>query len=285
MQIQLCKDNHYAYEHDFNLCKFLQYRKIVLANGDISCWGYVLRLNGYKTPLWRLYKFASGTKLLPFLEWQLLDWEDDFCLELSKLHTYDDVVERVAQKLGLEDPSKIRLTPHNCYSQQPKPHPIKYRVAEHLLDMLVHYNQISDILYYEVLDIPLPELQCLKTLKVAFHHANKDEANCIKSELMLCCVLVCVYARYLLSFSVSGEQGFLDERVLGASAHSDYGIMTLLMTDGIPGLQLTGMQEKSKQPHIRENVHHISGLLCPFRTDGTACLYYKTSKTSSLQAT
>ncbi|KAK1402251.1 hypothetical protein POM88_001856 [Heracleum sosnowskyi] len=183
--------------------------------------------------------------------------EDDFCLELSKLHTYDDVVERVAQKLGLEDPSKIRLTPHNCYSQQPKPHPIKYRVAEHLLDMLVHYNQISDILYYEVLDIPLPELQCLKTLKVAFHHANKDEANCIKSELMLCCVLVCVYARYLLSFSVSGEQGFLDERVLGASAHSDYGIMTLLMTDGIPGLQVC--REKSKQPHIWENVHHISG--------------------------
>lgn len=37
------------------------------------------------------------------------------------------------------------------------------------------FAQISDILYYEVLDIPLPELQCLKTLKVAFHHAAKDE--------------------------------------------------------------------------------------------------------------
>ncbi|XP_052200114.1 ubiquitin C-terminal hydrolase 12-like isoform X1 [Diospyros lotus] len=101
--------------------------------------------------------------------------EDDFCLELSKLHTYDDVVERVAYRLGVNDPSKIRLTPHNCYSQQPKPHPIKYRAAERLLEMLVHYNQTSDILYYEVLDIPLPELQCLKTLKVAFHHATKDE--------------------------------------------------------------------------------------------------------------
>ncbi|GMY24152.1 ubiquitin carboxyl-terminal hydrolase 12-like, partial [Fagus crenata] len=101
--------------------------------------------------------------------------EDDFCLELSKLHTYDDVVERVAQQLGLDDPSKIRLTPHNCYSQQPKPHPIKYRGVEHLSDMLVHYNQTSDILYYEVLDIPLPELQGLKTLKVVFHHATKDE--------------------------------------------------------------------------------------------------------------
>ncbi|EXC02939.1 hypothetical protein L484_012066 [Morus notabilis] len=50
--------------------------------------------------------------------------EDEFCLELSKLDTYDDVVERVAQHLGLHDPSKIRLTSHNCYSQQPKRQPI-----------------------------------------------------------------------------------------------------------------------------------------------------------------
>ncbi|KNA06627.1 hypothetical protein SOVF_179260, partial [Spinacia oleracea] len=103
--------------------------------------------------------------------------EDDFCLELSRLHTYDDVVERVARQLGLDDPSKIRLTSHNCYSQQPKPQPIKYRGVDHLSDMLVHYNQTSDILYYEVLDIPLPELQGLKTLKVAFHHATKDEVT------------------------------------------------------------------------------------------------------------
>lgn len=61
----------------------------------------------------------------------------------SKLHTYDDVVERVAHQLGLDDPSKIRLTSHNCYSQQPKPQPIRYRGVEHLLDMLVHYNQVE----------------------------------------------------------------------------------------------------------------------------------------------
>ncbi|KAG2310103.1 hypothetical protein Bca52824_021660 [Brassica carinata] len=101
--------------------------------------------------------------------------EDEFVLELSKLHSYDDVVERVAQKLGLDDPSKLRLTSHNCYSQQPKPQPIKYRGVDRLADMLVHYNQTSDILYYEVLDIPLPELQGLKTLKVAFHHSTKEE--------------------------------------------------------------------------------------------------------------
>lgn len=41
--------------------------------------------------------------------------------------------------------------------------------------------QTSDILYYEVLDIPLPELQGLKTLKVAFHHATKDEVSMLTS--------------------------------------------------------------------------------------------------------
>ena len=64
------------------------------------------------------------------------------CFFRSKLYTYDDVVERLAQQLGVDDPSKIRLTSHNCYSQQPKPQPIKYRGVEHLSDMLVHYNQV-----------------------------------------------------------------------------------------------------------------------------------------------
>ena len=63
----------------------------------------------------------------------------------SRLHTYDDVVERVARQLGLDDPSKLRLTSHNCYSQQPKPQPIKYRGVDHLSDMLVHYNQVQII--------------------------------------------------------------------------------------------------------------------------------------------
>ncbi|KAF6152029.1 hypothetical protein GIB67_010603, partial [Kingdonia uniflora] len=82
----------------------------------------------------------------------------------SKTFTYDDVVKKVARQIGLDDPTKIRLTSHNCYSQG----------VEHLSDMLVHYNQMSDILYYEVLDIPLPELQGFTILKVAFHHSTKD---------------------------------------------------------------------------------------------------------------
>lgn len=81
---------------------------------------------------------------------QLISVRNHNCLFLrSKLHTYDDVVERVAQKLDLDDPSKLRLTSHNCYSQQPKPQPIKYRGVDHLSDMLVHYNQVVDMKFSE----------------------------------------------------------------------------------------------------------------------------------------
>ncbi|KAL4560449.1 hypothetical protein LXL04_032600 [Taraxacum kok-saghyz] len=159
-----------------------------IEDGDIICFQKLSEaraVDKYRYP--DVPSFLEYVKNHQIVHFRSLDRpkEDDFCLELSvsrsylifmsKLHTYDDVTKRVAGQISVDDPSKIRLTPHNCYSQQPKPHPIKFRVAEHLLDMLVHYNQVSDILYYEVLDIPLPELQCLKTLKVAFHHSTKEE--------------------------------------------------------------------------------------------------------------
>ncbi|GJN17517.1 hypothetical protein PR202_gb04593 [Eleusine coracana subsp. coracana] len=103
--------------------------------------------------------------------------EDDFSMELSRRSTYDDVVEKVAHHLSVNDPSKIRLTPHNPQSHQPKPHYIKYRGLDHLSDMLRHHNQMCDILYYEILDIPLPELENMKTLRVAFHNATNNEVS------------------------------------------------------------------------------------------------------------
>ncbi|KAJ9559114.1 hypothetical protein OSB04_013728 [Centaurea solstitialis] len=158
--------------------KSASFRSSQLEDGDIICFQKLHQTHAvekYRYP--DVPSFLEYVKNRQVVQFRSLDRpkEDDFSLELSKMHTYDDVVERVAQKLDLDDPSKIRLTPHNCYSQQPKPHPFKYRVADHLQDMLIHYNQISDILYYEVLDIPLPQLQGLKTLKVVYHHATKEE--------------------------------------------------------------------------------------------------------------
>ncbi|XP_051150225.1 ubiquitin C-terminal hydrolase 12 isoform X2 [Andrographis paniculata] len=159
------------------LDKRASFRFSQIEDGDIICFQkQILPESEGKVRFPDVPSFLEYVKNRQIVHFRFLERpkEDEFSLELAKNHTYDDVVERVAQHLGLDDPSKIRLTPHNCYSQQPKPNPIKYRAVDQLLDMLVHYNQISDILYYEKLDIPLPELQCLKTLKVTFH--REDEA-------------------------------------------------------------------------------------------------------------
>jgi len=79
----------------------------------------------------------------PFLQLNYIWWSVYILWSSrSKLHTYDDVVMKVAQHLGLSDSSKIRLTSHNCYSQQPKAQPIKYQGVENLSDMLIHLNQV-----------------------------------------------------------------------------------------------------------------------------------------------
>ncbi|KAJ9565631.1 hypothetical protein OSB04_001597 [Centaurea solstitialis] len=49
-----------------------------------------------------------------------------------------------------------------------------------------------------------------------------------------------------------GEMGVSDEVVYGASAHSDYGMITLLATDSV-------CREKLKQPQIWEDVNHVKG--------------------------
>lgn len=96
--------------------------------------------------------------------------EEGISLELSCTDSYKEVSQQLAQALQppLEDPLQLRFTQQNNYSQQPKPNPLRHPVQEDFLlpDMLTQFNQPSDTLFYEVLDLPLPELERLKTLKV-----------------------------------------------------------------------------------------------------------------------
>lgn len=151
-----------------------------LVDGDILCYQKRCSLDitdQHRHPnVSSFFEYVHNRQVVHF---RLLDKpkQDDFSLELSKRSTYDDVVEKVAQHLGMDDPSKLRLTQHIPHLQQPKHQYIKYRSIDHLSEMLLLHNpnQMSDILYYEILDIPLPLLQGLITLRVAFHQATHNE--------------------------------------------------------------------------------------------------------------
>lgn len=92
--------------------------------------------------------------------------EEGLSLVLSKANTYDDVAEKLAEQLNLDDPQRLRFTQHNVYTQGPKPQPLRFQQMDTLSDMLSQYNSFADVLYYEILDMKLPELEKLKILKV-----------------------------------------------------------------------------------------------------------------------
>ncbi|KAK1416897.1 hypothetical protein QVD17_26016 [Tagetes erecta] len=62
--------------------------------------------------------------------------EGQFYLERSRLHPYDNLLERLAYEFGLEDPSKIML----------------YTRDNGQYTRIVNDNQVSDLMYYQVLE-------------------------------------------------------------------------------------------------------------------------------------
>ncbi|GMI76400.1 hypothetical protein HRI_001309300 [Hibiscus trionum] len=62
---------------------------------------------------------------------------------------------------------------------------------------------------------------------------------------------------YIRLLRYPGDLDPSSEEIYGASAHSDYGTVTLLMTDGVPGLQIC--RDKSVQPQVWEDVASMSG--------------------------
>eukprot|EP00884_Botryococcus_braunii_P009404 jgi/Botrbrau1/18465/Bobra.0072s0048.1 len=95
--------------------------------------------------------------------------EEGVSIEMSRTNTYDEVAQKLADKLGIADPEMLRFTQHNVYTQAPKPQALKFQQYATLLELLSQYNSIADTLYYEVLDLKLHELERLKILKVEAH--------------------------------------------------------------------------------------------------------------------
>jgi ubiquitin carboxyl-terminal hydrolase 7 len=113
--------------------------------------------------------------------------DEKLSLDLSKSMSYDDVCAALADALGVADATTLRLTQHNAYTNAPKT-PLAFRGIDALADALpprsgreaaarpgvdggagAGRRAKHDILYYEVLDMPLPALERLKSLRVHFH--------------------------------------------------------------------------------------------------------------------
>jgi len=92
-------------------------------------------------------------------------------LELSKKNRFDRVVAKLSAALPEKpNPLYIRLTGHNTMLEQPKWEPFKRRPDLTLWEMLTWQGTlVSDVLYYELLEIPLAEIELKRAIKVQWY--------------------------------------------------------------------------------------------------------------------
>ena len=88
--------------------------------------------------------------------------------------SYEEVTIEVANHLNVADPKKIRLTRHNIYYHLPYRRPITYNSTDRLEAMIQHFEEYTDILYYEILDMQLPTLEKMKGVMVLFHNPKTE---------------------------------------------------------------------------------------------------------------
>lgn len=103
--------------------------------------------------------------------------EAGITLELRRDTDYDGIAEALtdalrragqAEALGLTDPANLRFTAQQPFVVAPKPQPLKWHGFDTLHAIMVHYQTVLETVFYEILDIPLRELEQLKTLRVRY---------------------------------------------------------------------------------------------------------------------
>lgn len=109
---------------------------------------------------------------------------DPFDVEMSAKFTYDQVAAKVGEKLGV-NPTHLRFYTVNASTLNPKT-PIKRNLSQNLQQILTppystfgNNNQRADMLYFEILDMSLSELDTKKNLKVTWlsEGITKDVSN------------------------------------------------------------------------------------------------------------
>ena len=97
-------------------------------------------------------------------------------LDLTEETPYSEICAALARVTG-DDPECIRLTGFNVYTKGPKRQAFRRTptngVEFSLYRMLyTHYKPLADTLYYEVLDMPVMEVETKRKLKLNLHNAK-----------------------------------------------------------------------------------------------------------------
>lgn len=104
----------------------------------------------------------------PIRSWALL------CADVAG-HSCADSGE--AEKLRLDNPAKLRFTAQQPFAVAPKNAPLRWQGFGCLREVMAHYNNALEALFWEALDLPLDELEQLKTLKVRTHWHARTHAH------------------------------------------------------------------------------------------------------------
>ncbi|GLJ42235.1 hypothetical protein SUGI_0874260 [Cryptomeria japonica] len=201
------------------------YKENELQDGDIICLQRSV-MEDDKDELHSIEKYFHHVKYYKDVHFRKLDnpEKDVACLELNTLITYDELVRVLVSHLKLDDLSKIRFTPHNVFTEQPGDQPIKRLSVESLKEMLLYHNQMSNILYYEILDMPLSELEKLKVIKVSFYNSKVQEVSSNTITLHHECTVNDVMGHIREKVEMSDQQAEL--RILQIIGHKIWKILS-----------------------------------------------------------
>eukprot|EP01026_Neomeris_dumetosa_P018798 TRINITY_DN1741_c0_g2_i4.p1 TRINITY_DN1741_c0_g2~~TRINITY_DN1741_c0_g2_i4.p1 ORF type:complete len:934 (-),score=143.44 TRINITY_DN1741_c0_g2_i4:362-2860(-) len=141
-----------------------------LDSGDILVVQFEMRSDaGYRYPTVKEYfeyiRYRKNVTFKPLDDPK----SEGFKLELRKNMDYTQLTQNLAQHLMMDDPQKLRITQHNKFTEGPSTrYSVKSNTQQKVEQLLSYHNRETDILYYEMLDIPLADLEKLKILKVCF---------------------------------------------------------------------------------------------------------------------
>ena len=165
-----------------------------LQHGDIICFQEILSDEEQKT-LQQSGKYIDPPSFYNYLFYRTDIWfvdrvdsgNDDkiFKLELSKIMTYDQIAQKVANHLDV-DPTHLRFSTMNSTTGKPRQY-VKRGPTQTLNSIFsptyaaygAVMNQRNDCLMYEVLEMPLSELETKKIVKISLLSEGISKENVV----------------------------------------------------------------------------------------------------------